>query len=107
MTTVSILLLSKEGESDGHGKFFSNDFFQPRKGSPAQCSPHQYSNSADSKDSSCWKLSKETRKKVKEFEDYDKAYAKALKEARASRPSKLEVIKETGSRFEIFPRNPI
>ena len=56
---------------------------------------------------SCWKLSKETRKKVKEFKDYDKAYAKALKEARASRPSKLEVIKETGSRFEIFPRNPI
>ena len=59
------------------------------------------------KEKSCWKLSKETRKKVKQFEDYEKAYAKALKEARASRPSKLEIIKESNSRFEIFPRNPI
>lgn len=58
-------------------------------------------------DKECWKLSKERRKKIKCFDTYDEAYAKALKEARQYRPSKLEVFREKKSHFEIFPRNPM
>ncbi|MBW2961632.1 site-2 protease family protein [Mesonia aestuariivivens] len=51
----------------------------------------------------CWKLSKERRKKIKNFENYEKA----LKEAIHHRPSKLEVFEGNTSHFEIFPRNPM
>ena len=59
------------------------------------------------KEDICWKLSVENRDQIEELDDFDKAYEIALERARTSRPSKLEVIKENTSHFEIFPRNPI
>jgi len=58
-------------------------------------------------DDKCWKLSVENRDQIEELDDFDKAYEIALEQARTSRPSKLEVIKENTSHFEIFPRSPI
>jgi len=54
-----------------------------------------------------WKLAVESRDTIEKLKDFDKAYEIALEKARTSRPSKLEVIKENTSHFEIFPRNPI
>ena len=58
-------------------------------------------------DDKCWKLSVENRDQIEELDDFDKSYEIALEQARTSRPSKLEVIKENTSHFEIFPRSPI
>ena len=58
-------------------------------------------------DDKCWKLSVENSDQIEELDDFDKAYEIALEQARTSRPSKLEVIKEKTSHFEIFPRSPI
>ncbi|MDN3595547.1 site-2 protease family protein [Zunongwangia endophytica] len=58
-------------------------------------------------DEKSWRLSSESEEEFEQLEDYDEAYEKALQRARASRPSKLEVIKKNTSHFEIFPRNPI
>ena len=61
------------------------------------------------KEEKTWMLSSENKDEAEfdHIDDYDEAYRKAVTHARASRPSKLEVIKKNTSHFEIFPRNPI
>lgn len=54
-----------------------------------------------------WKLTAENKDILQQSEEYDDAYSEGIKYAKTSRPSKLEIIKDNTSHFEIFPRNPI